>query len=1001
MKNIIALMTAFAAFAFGASAQGTSDTPRHQTANLTLTNTLKTDSCAYHPGSTVQLSYSSALLSGVRVRYMHLNQVIEDNELTSRSWTWTPPQRDYQGYLAQVYQPATEEQPEVIRGTIAIDVSSDWRRFPRYGFVATFGSDKTLTKTKTEMEWLNRCHINGVQFQDWHNKHHWPWGGKDGKSYTSYKDIANRDVYTSSIKNYITQQHRLGMKSIFYNLCFGALDDAAEDGVGSDWYIYKDRYHREVDAHQLPSSWKSDIYLLDPGRQEWLDYLVQRNQEVYDHFDFDGYQIDQLGYRGDRYRYDGTKIDLPTAYGKFIRAMKKGHPDKRLIMNSVADYGGEQMAKTGLIDMHYNELWAGEAGFKDLYTYVQRNASWTDDTVKTTFAAYMNYECDRRDFNTPGILLTDAVMFALGAAHLELGGDHMLCREYFPYDGCTMSSDLKKRITTYYDFLVAYQNLLRDGGTLSTSSVFVPTDLSGTYRINGWEPQLGGITTIAREKGETTVLHLLNFITADQLSWRDLKGTMPQPKEVCDLPLQLTTAKKIRHVYVASPDYLGGAMQELDFTLASGKLSFTLPALSYWTMIVLEEEHQQRALDLAQSIFAYGNIKAEGRTHNNTSSYTSVRLYREADDLYHGVVTVVQNTSTPGYGKLSFFNDAYNSDKRTGRLGPPTDQTTLQPGRTDAALLDTPTEWLVPVGTWHVVVDPFAATIRIQPVGEEWLGRYVYVIGNAQGIGWDYAKDVTRLHRNNDGIYGGTVTVDGAGEITLYASTKSIPDWVNKRIGPMSSLEKPTLRAGALSTTDHGMDRAWKCTPGTWWMEYDPANCTFRYFDQHFFYVVGAVHGVGWEPDNTSVRLMPVEGFDGVYQGEVTLTGGDIAIFESTRQNVDAAQRFTAGRWGPTSNHTPAFQEWDTGLSSGRDRSWTDLPAGTYRLTLDMRPASNSQRAFYYEGTDTDGILTIQSTDPSPASPAYDLLGRPATTLTRGIIIRNGKVCRPSPQPLP
>lgn len=54
-------------------------------------------------------------------------------------------------------------------------------------------------------------------------------------------------------------------------------------------------------------------------------------------------------------------------------------------------------------------------------------------SVEYGFAAYMNYnKADNRgEFNTPGILLTDAVMFALGGSHLELGGDHMLCKSTF------------------------------------------------------------------------------------------------------------------------------------------------------------------------------------------------------------------------------------------------------------------------------------------------------------------------------------------------------------------------------------------------------------------------------------------------------------------------------------------------------------------------------------------------------------------------------------------
>ena len=63
--------------------------------------------------------------------------------------------------------------------------------------------------------------------------------------------------------------------------------------------------------------------------------------------------------------------------------------------------------------------------------------------MNTVFAAYMNYnKADNRgEFNTPGILLTDAVMFALGGSHLELGGDHMLCKEYFPNENLTMSEE--------------------------------------------------------------------------------------------------------------------------------------------------------------------------------------------------------------------------------------------------------------------------------------------------------------------------------------------------------------------------------------------------------------------------------------------------------------------------------------------------------------------------------------------------------------------------------
>lgn len=561
------------------------ETPRTQTGNLTLK--LSTDSACYHPGSTVRFRYQGTRLLSARVRYMHLGKVLHEEMLTSTEWTWQVPNQDFQGYLVQVYQKTGSR--EVVRGTIAVDVSSDWKRFPRYGFVADFGSSKDSATVAAEMDWLNRCHINGVQFQDWHYKHHWPWGGtKDGTPLDTYTDIANRTVYTSSVKNYIKAQHHRGMKSMFYNLCYGALSDAVADGVNPSLFLYTDQAHTQRDRHELPSSWKSDIYLVNPSLTPWLNYSYKRIAEVYDHLDFDGFQIDQLGHRGTRYGSDGSQVNLPTAMARYIRGVKDKFPDKRLVMNAVSSYAAREIAATGKVDFLYNEVWDNEKNFADLLTILDNNRRYAGDSLNTVFAAYMNYDHKTSQFNLPGVLMADAVMFALGGSHLELGGDHMLCSEYFPNTSLSMSDALKTRIVWYYDFLTAYQNLLRDGGALSTDASLVPTDTSGKVSINGWAPQLGGVTSIARVKDNCTVLHLLNFTSANSLSWRDTDSSMRAPSMKSALPLSLSYDRPVEHVYVATPDQLGGAMLELDFEQHDGTLTFTLPSLTYWTMVVIE-----------------------------------------------------------------------------------------------------------------------------------------------------------------------------------------------------------------------------------------------------------------------------------------------------------------------------------------------------------------------------------------------------------------------------
>lgn len=545
------------------------------------------DKAMYAPGEKIRFEATVGTPdASTHVRYRNGSKVIEDTPLSATTWEWTAPAEDGQGYLVEVYRQRNDTTQQIV-GTIGVDVSSDWHLYPRYGFVATFDKSKTNSVIASEMAYLNRCHINGVQFQDWHYKHHWPAPvDKQGNVLGSFTDIANRMNETSVIREYIRVQHSYGMKAIFYNLAFGALDDAKSDGVKEEWYMFKDANHSSKDSHVLPSSWKSDIFLTNPGNADWQAYIAQRNEEVYHNFDFDGYQIDQLGYRGDRYTYTGQKLNFNTAYASFINAMYKAHPAKDLIMNAVSSYCAQAILQTGHMALAYNETWADEAEYSNLYQIIKANRNYSSGKAQTVFAAYMDYNRDNCTFNIPGVLLTDAVMFAIGGAHLELG-DHMLCREYFPYTGVRMSDALKEEIIHYYDFATAYENYLRpvEGDQEVTLTV---TDEAKKISFNVWPPKVGKVTTFARQQNGRIVLHLLNFTSADCTSWRDIDGTMPTPRVVKNSRLSVTVTNEVKHVYLASPDYHGGALQELPFKQADGKVSFTVPALKYWDMLIFE-----------------------------------------------------------------------------------------------------------------------------------------------------------------------------------------------------------------------------------------------------------------------------------------------------------------------------------------------------------------------------------------------------------------------------
>jgi dextranase len=55
-----------------------------------------------------------------------------------------------------------------------------------------------------------------------------------------------------------------------------------------------------------------------------------------------------------------------------------------------------------------------------------------------------------------------------------------------------------------------------------------------------------------------------------------------------NLSFVLTPAKPVTKLWAASPDIDGGALRELSFSRNGNAISFVLPSLVYWDMIVAE-----------------------------------------------------------------------------------------------------------------------------------------------------------------------------------------------------------------------------------------------------------------------------------------------------------------------------------------------------------------------------------------------------------------------------
>nr|NQU93312.1 cycloisomaltooligosaccharide glucanotransferase [Bacteroidota bacterium] len=124
---------------------------------------ITTDLCRYDPGQEVVFSVD-AVPADVMIRYKFLGGVIGEENLTANTWTWSPPTGDFKGYMVELYRTVDGMEENV--GTVGVDVSSDWARFPRYGFLSAFG-DITSDQTNGVINNLKDYHINGLQYYDW------------------------------------------------------------------------------------------------------------------------------------------------------------------------------------------------------------------------------------------------------------------------------------------------------------------------------------------------------------------------------------------------------------------------------------------------------------------------------------------------------------------------------------------------------------------------------------------------------------------------------------------------------------------------------------------------------------------------------------------------------------------------------------------------------------------------------------------------------------------
>lgn len=512
---------------------------------------------------------------------------------------WMPPDKDFQGYLVHVRLVGPQSHL-LAEGNTAVDVSSSWQRFPRYGYIAQFNKAEGADPSRWIAE-LNTFHIDGLEYYDFEYRHDKPLAGSVEHPAPTWKDIANRTINGRLLDAFLRDAHRYNMMNMAYDSGYSAYPQSFSmpSGPKLAWAIWpKPDGPRTLASTmsldlggEIPWKTKRLIYM-NLNSDAWQHYIFTQMQDLFRVYSFDGWHIDTFGTRGG-YNDQGQYVNFINGLPAFIdHAHSFLHVP--IVLNTVNTWGEAAVARSQAAFV-YSELWQDHETYSSILATADE-VHVANPRKSLVFAAYMQRPVagvappKTRYFNTPSVLLTDAVIFAAGASHIELGdGDRMLSSEYFPADTrYALSASLLRKLRNYYDFLTAYENVLRYNMSVAPCTASVLGYPVSPYGVPN------AIWTIAREKGSRTVLHLINLMGSDDPYWRDSEAQRKPPPLLTHLALKIAVGRPVVSVGWATPDLEDGMYHSLLFkSMIAGGQRYVLvkvPSLRYWDLIFLNHK---------------------------------------------------------------------------------------------------------------------------------------------------------------------------------------------------------------------------------------------------------------------------------------------------------------------------------------------------------------------------------------------------------------------------
>lgn len=450
----------------------------------------------YNPGDTVTITAelknnNDSAWSGTVYLGIYYNETpqysssqtasLSSGEDKSITFTWTAASTDYKGYLVKVYTSGTDYQ------TAAVDVSSTCSKFPRYGYIAKYGSDISDASIANQIKTMaSDYYIDMYQFYDWMWRHEVPIERTNGTVDSSWTDVFGNTVSVNTLQDYISKVHEYNGAAMAYMMSYAAREGYSDYGVDYKWGLYWDANRQNQMDFDFGNG--KHIYMFAPTNSGWQSFITNAYEDSINTMGFDGIQMDQMGQRTNIYDFDGNSYDVENSFSSLINYVKtyltSNNPSKNLVTFNLVDgtvngWALNDVSKNANTDFNFSEIWWKSNGYNDMRNYIEQLRSNSNGKA-AVMAAYMNYgeNCGAGTYEAE-----DATYSGVDFANNHPGYTGTGFLENFAQQGDYVQFNVTAPESMTYPLVFSYGN---DSGANATRTIYVDNVNVGKVTFYPW-----------------------------------------------------------------------------------------------------------------------------------------------------------------------------------------------------------------------------------------------------------------------------------------------------------------------------------------------------------------------------------------------------------------------------------------------------------------------------------------------------------------------------------